>query len=60
MTEREQFEEWAKDKGYSLARFDRAGETIHGEYFMAATRGAWAGWQARAELADQREDDDRG
>lgn len=41
MTEREQFEAWAKREGLNLARFDRY------RYADNATKAAWLSWKAR-------------
>ena len=44
--ERERFEAWAGDQGYSLRR------TVSGEVYQDfRAEGAWWGWQARAALA---------
>jgi hypothetical protein len=48
MTEREQFDVWAKEHYLSLVI--RSGD---GEYLARNTQSAWEGWQARAAQPDR-------
>lgn len=51
MTEKERFEEWAKEKG-----FDLLPNRIRPDYFYSTTAAAWEAWQAA--LASQWVNDD--